>query len=260
MDLEKKVYCEVCGQKQPYEIKEDKGSWHSVKGEEFFIHQKQVTCQACQNEVFHVEIETENQNKLFDLYRKKYNIISPERIKEIREYYQLTQQDFSLLLGFPVKMITHYERGSLPSKEQSEHIREAAIPAVMAMLLDQNGSRISTGMQEILRAKLETSVGGFSDELKELYRTTKLYVSEELQVAAIHTASKGFSEYLRKEGFQLVSETEWSWYLEISIEHLFQLERNLKKRMQKQQLINERKKHTPNPLLDPLLNAYVQFA
>lgn len=76
---------------------------YRVKNELFKIEGKRVLCRVCGEELFHLEIEQENQTKAFDAYREKYQLLKPNEIKAIREKYSLSQEDFALLLGFHPK-------------------------------------------------------------------------------------------------------------------------------------------------------------
>lgn len=69
------------------------------------------------------ELEIENINKLYGIYRKKHNLLYPDEIKTIREKYKLTQEEFSIILGFNKITIRRLENGSLQSEEQDRIIR-----------------------------------------------------------------------------------------------------------------------------------------
>lgn len=69
------------------------------------------------------ELEIENINKLYGIYRKKHNLLYPDEIKTIREKYKLTQEEFSIILGFNKITIRRLENGSLQSEEQDIIIR-----------------------------------------------------------------------------------------------------------------------------------------
>ncbi len=62
------------------------------------------------------EITKINDDNIFGQYRKKHNLLFPEEIIKIREYYNITQSDLSLVLGWGGKTIARYERGSIQDK------------------------------------------------------------------------------------------------------------------------------------------------
>jgi DNA-binding transcriptional regulator YiaG len=75
-------------------------------------------------DIFHLNIEQENQNTAFAAYRAKYGLLKPNEIKAIRNKYQLSEHDFSLFLGFGPKTIARFERGSLQTPKQNQKISE----------------------------------------------------------------------------------------------------------------------------------------
>ena len=81
-------------------------------------------CDKCDDFVEYniVEKEEENQEKAFNIYRDKNNILYPEKIKEIRDKYGLTQKEMSKLLGWKDITYQRYENGSLPEQEHNEQL------------------------------------------------------------------------------------------------------------------------------------------
>ncbi len=90
------IYCEKCDDFVEYEVKR-KDEIYTVKGEEIEIESKVAYCQECGEEIFHEELDKENQRKFFDIYRERYNLLSPEDIKDIRLKYGLNQREMSHL-------------------------------------------------------------------------------------------------------------------------------------------------------------------
>ncbi len=67
-------------------------------------------------QIFDEKLDNNAIMKAFKVYRRENNIISPKRIKNLREMYGLSQRDFATLLGVSSTTIAVYETGSLPSK------------------------------------------------------------------------------------------------------------------------------------------------
>ena len=61
--------------------------------------------------------------KIFDKYRKEKNIISPEEIIDFRKKYNISQRELTGILDFGKMTINRYEKGSLPTKSQSDYLR-----------------------------------------------------------------------------------------------------------------------------------------
>ncbi|CAM3117669.1 type II TA system antitoxin MqsA family protein [Staphylococcus argensis] len=66
--------------------------------------------------VFNEELDDRAINKAFDLYRKQNNILSKEKIKEIRNKYGLSPEEFAELTGISKESIIRYEKGAIPTK------------------------------------------------------------------------------------------------------------------------------------------------
>jgi putative zinc finger/helix-turn-helix YgiT family protein len=135
------LFCEGCNQDRDYVIIEDRFPYR-VKREHFEIEGKRAFCTTCGEELFHFEFEQENQLKAFNAYRKKYNLLNPEEIKSIRGQFNLSQQDFSILLGFSPNAISRFERGSIQTHEQNEKIKESSSHKKMLELIKQNDEKL----------------------------------------------------------------------------------------------------------------------
>ncbi|WP_225417500.1 type II TA system antitoxin MqsA family protein [Lentilactobacillus kosonis] len=71
-------------------------------------------------QVFDEKLDNKAILSAFDKYRNDHGIISPERIKELRHSFGLSQRDFATLLGWSATTIATYETGSLPSKANNK--------------------------------------------------------------------------------------------------------------------------------------------
>lgn len=137
-----KIFCHLCDHDTEYKVI-NKEFAYNVRNEEFLIEGKRAYCKIHEIELFHKEFDIQNQRNAFNLYREKHGIIFPDEIKKLREKYNLSQREFSLLLGFGEITISRYERGSLPTLVQNQIIKESEIPTKMLALLDRNSEKIS---------------------------------------------------------------------------------------------------------------------
>src|SRR5665648_1078099 len=62
-----------------------------------------------ENEFVPASLMDENFLRIRDLYRMKKGLLTSEEIIQIREFYGLTQSDFSALLGWGEETISRYE-------------------------------------------------------------------------------------------------------------------------------------------------------
>ncbi|HDW3057138.1 TPA: DUF4065 domain-containing protein [Bacillus cereus] len=148
------VFCENCNTSREYYVEEGHMEYH-VKNESFVISGHQAKCAVCNHETFHFNLEKSNQAKAFDGYRKKHRLVFVNEIIETREKYGLAQHEFSLLLGIGENTIARYERGTLPSAENSLLIRQAANPILMKKLIETNGNSINSSTREALLKGLQ---------------------------------------------------------------------------------------------------------
>ncbi|QRH07912.1 helix-turn-helix domain-containing protein [Bacillus paranthracis] len=86
---------------------------------------------------------------------KKHCLVFVNEIIETREKYGLAQHEFSLLLGIGENTIARYERGTLPSAENSLLIRQAANPILMKKFIETNGNSINSSTREALLKGLQ---------------------------------------------------------------------------------------------------------
>lgn len=77
-------------------------------------------CENCGEIIFDAVLDDEKLKLVYRGYREQKGMLQPEEIKEIREKRNLTQEEFSKVLGFNV---ARYENGSLQSEEEDEKIR-----------------------------------------------------------------------------------------------------------------------------------------
>ncbi|ABO48580.1 hypothetical protein Dred_0030 [Desulforamulus reducens MI-1] len=194
------IYCGNC-EKEVLGITKEDYFEYPVRNLVYKINGKRLFCPDCGNELFHREYDEANQRAAFDLYRKETGIISPKEIKDIREKYELTQREFSYLLGFGEITVSRYERGSLPTIAQSQIIKESIEPSKMLILLKENGHKIETERYIQTKNRLEEMIANKNvNENIEQYilRDMKNITTPELDVY------NGFKRFDYKKFSQMV--------------------------------------------------------
>ena len=116
-----KVYCPYCKKEVEYRI--EKRNIKEFKGIEVNTFENVAICNECNEDLYVNEIENENNERIFKIYRKIANIITPQDIVNLRNKYDISQRELTAILGFGKMTINRYERGGLPSKSQSDYIR-----------------------------------------------------------------------------------------------------------------------------------------
>lgn len=106
-------------------------------------------------EIYDRDLEIENTNRLYDIYRKKHNLCSSEDIANIRKKYDLSQTDYALILGFGKITIHRYENGCLQTVAQDIIIKNSNNIYEMERLLEQNKNKVSNEVYRKLKRKIQ---------------------------------------------------------------------------------------------------------
>lgn len=109
-----------------------------VKGIKIKFTEKYKVDSKTNEEIFDRDIEQENDIKLYNIYKKRMNLLTTNEIKEIRERYGLSQKDFALALGMGEITINRLENGSIQSEAVDSIIRLSENPENMLELIERN--------------------------------------------------------------------------------------------------------------------------
>lgn len=74
-------------------------------GDDIEIEIQVLICSNCGNELYDEELDSQTLLKVYNEYRKKYKLLLPDEIKNIRETYGLSQRSFAKLLNWGAKTI-----------------------------------------------------------------------------------------------------------------------------------------------------------
>lgn len=85
-----------------------------------------------------------NLNKDYDLYRKKYSLLTAEEVKGIRKKYELNIRDFSEILGISYSNLSSIENGSLQAGYIDNLLRLADDPYALLQLINGKKNVLST--------------------------------------------------------------------------------------------------------------------
>ncbi len=126
------LICEKCGSKKnEIVVKKER---LNVRGKEIEIEAKLRVC-ICGNELFDEQLEEDNLMRAYDLFRKEYQLLSPQEIRVLREKYELPQRTLGKILGWGEVTIHRYETGALPDASHHKMLRLLDNPEVMKKLL-----------------------------------------------------------------------------------------------------------------------------
>ena len=122
--MKKSVYCLPCRKTVEADVVERKETY-TVKGESIEILAQVAVCPQCNQDLYDDELDSQTQQSVFNQYRQKHGLLTPEEIRRIREKYKLSQKAFSRLIGFGEVTIHRYELGSIQEKTHDLLIRQA---------------------------------------------------------------------------------------------------------------------------------------
>lgn len=142
--MEKKTYCQACGQEQPYRIVSVPMAGR-LKDEVYTYSGQEARCRECGGKVRAREIDEANLRCLYDLYRQDKGIISLEQVRALPERYAIGKRPLSRLLGWGELTFTRYYEGFMPSRQYSEVLKRLyEEPAFYREILEKNKDAIGS--------------------------------------------------------------------------------------------------------------------
>lgn len=165
-----RVYCPYCKKEVEYKI--EKRDVKEFRGIEINTYENVAVCKECHQDLYVNEIEEKNNERIYELYREKANIIKPQDIVNLRKKYDISQRELTAILGFGKMTINRYERGGVPTKSQSDYIK---------LLIDndnkfvekvkeayKNGNINDKTYEKIVSTNLENEIG--KNDIQDMYR------------------------------------------------------------------------------------------
>lgn len=130
--------CPICGghSKPVVEAREIKvGRWTATVDDEF------TRCESCGEEAYMPGQMQATQERAARVVREREKIVSPERVRAVREKYGLTQSQLERLLRVGPKTVVRWERGTvMPSAAINTLLKVLdEMPVVAASLAIENG-------------------------------------------------------------------------------------------------------------------------
>lgn len=113
-------YCNKC-RKLVRTIIRKKEESYPVLGKLIKITADVAHCIECDEDIFNEKLDYINLAKAYDIYKKKYKLITPDEIEAICEKHsnECSYEDVSVLCGFKPDTIKRLIRGSLPDPLQN---------------------------------------------------------------------------------------------------------------------------------------------
>jgi len=150
--LNKEIFCTKCFNDNSFEKKQEVID-HDIRGDIFEIKTTKYICNNCGEEIIKDADFDNSLEKAYNLYRKKYNMLLPKEITEIRNKYDLSQRAFSRLLSWGQVTIHRYENGALQGKAHDQMLSFIKQPDNMLDFLQKNKNNISDELYKNVKEK-----------------------------------------------------------------------------------------------------------
>ena len=118
LNEERASFCSTCGEFVFSSIQNTTETFR-VRGIDITITSPARICENCGEIIFDEVLDDEKLKLVYRAYRELKGMLQPEEIRAIRERRNLTQEEFSKVLGFN---IARYENGSLQSEEEDKRL------------------------------------------------------------------------------------------------------------------------------------------
>jgi len=126
----------------------------TFRGEKYLVNVRYYQCEETGEQFTTTEQDNQWTVQIYEQYRQRHGIPSPDEIKRIRENYGLNYTQMSHLLGFGINQIKNYEEGQVPSESNGKMIRIASDPLTMMKLLEISRSEFSTTEYTRIKEKI----------------------------------------------------------------------------------------------------------
>ncbi len=160
---EMKLFCDNCRKESLCDVNNCELTGY-IHGNEYKYFGKEVRCKNCGELVFVPEINDENLDALYSVYRDSNGIVSLKEIQSIPHKYNIGKRPLSLLLGWGELTMSRYLDGDIPSRQYSEILKKIANdPVYYKSILETNKERLPS---ELTYKKSEQAVNELISKTK----------------------------------------------------------------------------------------------
>ena len=152
--MKKKIECQICDGKALLHFEK---RIRTFRKQEYTVYEAFYKCDSCKEDFTTIESDEVTINHIYNQYREKYKIPSPEQLTILKKKYGLNSKSFSAVLGFGVNQYSNYEKGELPNESNGNLLGLCIDPIEVMKLLDRR--------KELFPEKKYKSI---SQNLKEL--------------------------------------------------------------------------------------------
>jgi putative zinc finger/helix-turn-helix YgiT family protein len=129
---------------------------YAVRGREITVPVQAIVCSSCGESLASDEQEQQILSDVYSKFRVQADLLTPERIEEIRKRYRLSQKSLAALLGMSQATINRYEKGGLQEQTHDTVIRACEDPRFVRELLQRRGQLLSDWQ----RRRVEDALAG----------------------------------------------------------------------------------------------------
>lgn len=117
-----KAFCPECQRETPSRIVTKEESY-PVKGEPTSIVARVRVCAECGSEIYDHVLDDENLQQAYGLYRDRHGYLGPDKVREIRKRYGLSQRGLAGVLGWSPATINRYESNGVWTRAHNEVLK-----------------------------------------------------------------------------------------------------------------------------------------
>lgn len=154
----KKFFCVKCDEYVDVQEKVTTIS-HQIKDEHITLEVLMPYCIACGCQLSDLDVEEKHFDIALNEYRRRKNLLKPEQIKEIRDFYGLSQRAFARALGFAEPTINRYEMGAVQDNIHNSILMLVKDPQNMLQISHQNRSNLSEKEIHMIKERSQTKSG-----------------------------------------------------------------------------------------------------
>lgn len=157
--MKREEFCPNCEDYRETKVVEREETY-TVRDRAITVPVRGEVCSSCGVSIGSDEADQEVLDAVHAEYRRQADLLTPERIRDIRKRYCLSQKSFATLLGMSEATINRYERGGLQDQAHDTAIRAGEKPEIVRDLLERRGDLLSDWQ----RKRVERALAGVGEQ------------------------------------------------------------------------------------------------
>jgi putative zinc finger/helix-turn-helix YgiT family protein len=157
--MKREAFCPSCEEYRATKAVE-RTERYKVRGRDIEVPVHCEVCAACGEQLGSDAQDKQVLDAVHAEYRSQMDFLTPERIREIRKRYRLSQKSLAALLGMSEATINRYEQGGLQDPAHDTAIRACEISKFARGLLERRGHLLSGWQRKRMEAALASQRKG----------------------------------------------------------------------------------------------------